>query len=75
MNIEKENAARIGLRVTSFSAQGEIFLMASPFTKEKLLITNISGDRKYMEDFYSIAYQKTSDGNDLEYAYFGIFDG
>ena len=28
-----------------------------------------------MEDFFSVAYHKTEDGKDLEYAYFGIFDG
>ncbi|CAM1154307.1 PPM1D (predicted) [Pycnogonum litorale] len=33
------------------------------------------GDRKYMEDTISVAYQKTEDLKDLEYAYFGIFDG
>jgi len=33
------------------------------------------GDRKYMEDVFSVAYQHTKEGQDLEYAYFGIFDG
>ncbi|CAB4064362.1 PPM1D [Lepeophtheirus salmonis] len=33
------------------------------------------GGRKYMEDFFSVAYQQTVDEKDLEYAYFGIFDG
>eukprot|EP00096_Caligus_rogercresseyi_P004837 TRINITY_DN1938_c0_g1_i1.p1 TRINITY_DN1938_c0_g1~~TRINITY_DN1938_c0_g1_i1.p1 ORF type:complete len:556 (-),score=169.99 TRINITY_DN1938_c0_g1_i1:278-1945(-) len=33
------------------------------------------GGRKYMEDYFSVAYQQTHDDNDLEYAYFGIFDG
>ena len=33
------------------------------------------GSRKYMEDTFSVAYQQTKDGKDLEYAYFGIFDG
>ena len=33
------------------------------------------GDRKYMEDMFCVAYQQTEDGEDLEYAYFGIFDG
>lgn len=33
------------------------------------------GGRKYMEDMFSVAYQQTEDFNDLEYAFFGIFDG
>ncbi|KAF7286640.1 hypothetical protein GWI33_004673 [Rhynchophorus ferrugineus] len=33
------------------------------------------GGRKYMEDFFSVAYQQTEDEKDLEYAFFGIFDG
>jgi len=33
------------------------------------------GGRKYMEDVFSVAYQQTEDENDLEYAFFGIFDG
>lgn len=33
------------------------------------------GGRKYMEDMFSVAYQQTRDEKDLEYAYFGIFDG
>ncbi len=33
------------------------------------------GDRKYMEDVFSVAYQQTEDEKDLEYAFFGIFDG
>lgn len=28
-----------------------------------------------MEDFFSVAYQQTEDEKDLEYAFFGIFDG
>ena len=28
-----------------------------------------------MEDYFSVAYHKTDDGRNLEYAYFGIFDG
>ena len=28
-----------------------------------------------MEDVFSVAYQHTKEGQDLEYAYFGIFDG
>lgn len=28
-----------------------------------------------MEDMFSVAYQQTSDDKDLEYAFFGIFDG
>lgn len=33
------------------------------------------GDRKYMEDVFSVAYQSTQDKEDVEYAFFGIFDG
>lgn len=33
------------------------------------------GGRKYMEDLFSVAYQQTEDEKDLEYAFFGIFDG
>ncbi|KAI4485541.1 hypothetical protein M0802_012743 [Mischocyttarus mexicanus] len=33
------------------------------------------GGRKYMEDMFSVAYQQTPDDKDLEYAFFGIFDG
>lgn len=33
------------------------------------------GGRKYMEDCFVVAYQQTEDEKDLEYAYFGIFDG
>ncbi|XP_021921764.1 uncharacterized protein LOC110830790 isoform X2 [Zootermopsis nevadensis] len=33
------------------------------------------GGRKYMEDMFSVAYQQTEDEKDLEYAFFGIFDG
>lgn len=33
------------------------------------------GGRKYMEDAFVVAYQQTDDKKDLEYAFFGIFDG
>ncbi|KAL1501264.1 hypothetical protein ABEB36_006619 [Hypothenemus hampei] len=33
------------------------------------------GGRKYMEDCFSVAYQQTEDEKDLEYAFFGIYDG
>ncbi|XP_043472872.1 uncharacterized protein LOC122505380 [Leptopilina heterotoma] len=33
------------------------------------------GGRKYMEDMFSVAYQQSSGDRDLEYAFFGIFDG
>lgn len=33
------------------------------------------GGRKYMEDFFSVAYQQTEDERDLEYAFFGMYDG
>ena len=33
------------------------------------------GGRRYMEDDFGVAYQQTSDEKDLEYAFFGIFDG
>lgn len=28
-----------------------------------------------MEDTFSVAYQKTENGKELDYAFFGIFDG
>lgn len=33
------------------------------------------GGRKYMEDYFTVAYQQTDDEKDLEYAFFGIYDG
>lgn len=33
------------------------------------------GDRKYMEDEFVVAYQRTADKKDIEYSFFGIFDG
>jgi len=33
------------------------------------------GGRRYMEDDFGVAYQQTADEKDLEYAFFGIFDG
>lgn len=33
------------------------------------------GGRKYMEDMFSVAYQQSSNDKELEYAFFGIFDG
>lgn len=33
------------------------------------------GGRKYMEDFFSVAYQQSEDEKDLEYAFIGIYDG
>jgi len=33
------------------------------------------GGRKYMEDVFSVAYQQSEDGEELEYAFIGIFDG
>ncbi|GFR06611.1 protein phosphatase 1D [Trichonephila clavata] len=33
------------------------------------------GGRRYMEDAFVVAYQQTEDKKDLEYAFFGIFDG
>ncbi|KAJ8687577.1 hypothetical protein QAD02_023371 [Eretmocerus hayati] len=33
------------------------------------------GGRKYMEDMFSVAYQQSSNDRELEYAFFGIFDG
>ncbi|XP_071581734.1 uncharacterized protein Pp2c1 isoform X2 [Temnothorax nylanderi] len=33
------------------------------------------GGRKYMEDMFCVAFQPTTDDKDLEYAFFGIFDG
>lgn len=33
------------------------------------------GGRKYMEDFFSVAYQESETEKDLEYAFIGIYDG
>ena len=33
------------------------------------------GGRKYMEDFFSVAYQESENEKDLEYAFIGIYDG
>ncbi len=33
------------------------------------------GGRKYMEDVTHIKFQKGSDGKEIEFAYFGVFDG
>ncbi|XP_058061960.1 uncharacterized protein LOC131212203 [Anopheles bellator] len=33
------------------------------------------GGRKYQEDFFSVAYQQTQNDQNLEYAFFGIYDG
>lgn len=34
------------------------------------------GGRKYMEDFFSVAYQQgLADQRDFEYAFIGIYDG
>lgn len=33
------------------------------------------GGRKYMEDYFSVAYQESETEKDLEYAFIGIYDG
>lgn len=33
------------------------------------------GGRKYMEDYFSVAYQQSENAKDLEYAFVGIYDG
>lgn len=33
------------------------------------------GMRRYMEDCFTVAYQKSDNGKDLDYAFFGMFDG
>lgn len=33
------------------------------------------GGRKYMEDYFSVAYQQSENVTDLEYAFIGIYDG
>jgi hypothetical protein len=84
MEIENENNNdRIGLRVTAFSAMGEceIFdcLQDSLAKTQKfnnfLSFFGLLGSRKYMEDTFSVAYQKSDDGKDLDYSFFGMFDG
>ncbi|GFY54605.1 protein phosphatase 1D [Trichonephila inaurata madagascariensis] len=46
-------------------------------TEINLRVTGQSsqGGRRYMEDAFVVAYQQTEDKKDLEYAFFGIFDG
>lgn len=81
MQVENESNDRIGLRVTAMSAMGQ-FLKLIDFleqastieTSNKLKIL-VLGMRKYMEDTFTVAYQKSDDGKDLDYAFFGMFDG
>ena len=76
MEATNEDGNRIGLRVTAFSAMGEFIskLQNLIFCYAKLFLP-ILGNRKYMEDTFSVAYQKSDNGKDLDYAFFGIFDG
>lgn len=39
------------------------------------IILHLLGSRKYQEDSFSVAYQKSDNDKDLDYAFFGMFDG
>ena len=66
----KEGASRIGKRNKTVAEM-------SPSIGVNLRVTGHcnQGGRKYMEDVFSVAYQQTEDEKDLEFAFFGIFDG
>lgn len=80
MDAEQDNNDRVGLRVTAFSAMGEFsdeinFCRKNHSKQCNLWPINVLGARKYQEDMFSVAYQKSDNSNGLDYAYFGIFDG
>lgn len=77
METDNENSNdRIGLRVTAYSAMGNEKIESKLVMKlANLLESALIGSRKYMEDTFSVAYQKSDNGKDLDYAFFGIFDG
>lgn len=65
----------VNLRVTGHCDQVAYELTPRGCGNTKNFVFFLQGDRKYMEDVFSVAYQHTKEGQDLEYAYFGIFDG
>lgn len=62
---------------TGLAASAAASGASSPTIGLNLRVTGYcnQGGRKYMEDVFSVAYQQTEDEKDLEYAFFGIFDG
>lgn len=68
-------AIGVNLRVTGECPCGGLFRL--PVNQHHLSTGHSSqGGRKYMEDFFSVAYQPSKeDERDLEFAFFGIFDG
>lgn len=81
MDAQHDCNDRVGLRVTAFSAMGK-FVTKSNLLPWKAFITLkfngqflSLGSRKYQEDTFSVAYQKSDGSDGLDYAYFGIFDG
>lgn len=81
METDSENNDRIGLRVTAFANMGRfqwINLERSLNLSEInsfVYKSSFAGARKYMEDTFSVAYQKSNNEKDLDYAFFGMFDG
>jgi hypothetical protein len=65
----------VNLRVTGHCDQVTCLKAPKRCGNAKKYAFFLQGDRKYMEDVFSVAYQHTKEGQDLEYAYFGIFDG
>ncbi|GIX78372.1 protein phosphatase 1D [Caerostris darwini] len=49
--------------------------MSTSETNLRVTGQSSQGGRRYMEDAFVVAYQHTEDKKDLEYAFFGIFDG
>ena len=59
--------------------EGKIALMFKPFSALLSTMAFIFNDSTLHTlpflDVFSVAYQQTNDEKDLEYAFFGIFDG
>jgi hypothetical protein len=75
---DKDEKDRIGLRVTAFSAMGKQNMLVWANFRNTLKILQFlatPGSRRYNEDFFSVAYQENDNAKDLDYAFFGIFDG
>lgn len=45
------------------------------FNVMNVTVICFEGMRRYMEDCFTVAYQKSDNGKDLDYAFFGMFDG